>query len=294
MKKRNPILGGLLIAALVLLATELLIAMPRAFEWHPFDYGNYVAMGRAVRQGINPYTLPHSFYPLPTILWIFVPPSLLPDWFRFTWILIPFISILLLFQTQGIWLFLFAPVWFALGDGMLDGVLLLPLAWLLSKRAKWTALGAAILLFKPHVAILPLLYCMAQWCVKRDWTNIRIFSSLVALFMLPAFLLNPAWPLEMIQALGARADQNLATVPLLTSSLWSWWWLGGMAQFVFLILSSATGVVVWQAIRQEGNRSSMLQLLNLLWLPVLFASSLILAIPTLRGRNQILIVVLLS
>jgi hypothetical protein len=93
---------SLLVLALVLLAVEIVNVLPQALAvWHPYDYGLYIEMGNAVRQGLNPIG-PRHYYPLPTALWVFAPLSLMPDWFRIVWALVPSIFILVLFRRQGV------------------------------------------------------------------------------------------------------------------------------------------------------------------------------------------------
>lgn len=291
---RNPLLTFLLIIGVLALSIEIALLLPSAqVRWYPWDYGNYVLMGRSVREGASPYG-PNGFYPLPTILWIFVPLSILPDWFRFIWVLGPFFSILVLFRLQGIPLFLFTPLWFVVGDGMLDGWLLIPVAWLLENRPVWAGVGAALVLFKPQLAVLAVAYLIFKWLKFHDWKNLGTFVALIALFYLPSFILRPAWPLEMLAVLPTRAAHTTTILPLTTGSIWSWWFLGGLGIAIFFLLLIVTLVLFWRAIRDEPSRAGGLLLFNLILNPILFASYYVISLPILHVQREIIIVVLIS
>ncbi len=291
---RHFLLAFLLIIGTIGLIAEIVWMLPIALErWHAFDYGLYVDMGNAIRQGANPYGL-HHYWPLPTILWIFVPLSLMPDWFRFIWILGPIVSILVLFRTRGIPFFFFTPLWFVIGDGMIDGWLLVPLAWLLENRPVLAGVGAALVLFKPQLAILAVGYMLIRWLVSRDFKNLGTFAGLMAIFYIPSFIVRPGWILEMITVLPSRAAQTTTIFPLMTGSIWVWWFIGGIGILILIAMLFAIGVLFRRAIRDEAKRASGFVLLNLLLNPLLFASNHVMALPTLRGRNEIIIVMLIS
>ncbi len=293
MLSRKSWLVGILIVVAVVLAAEIVLVAPRVLDvWHPWDYGNYVKMGLDVREGRNPYG-PDRYYPLPTMLWIFVPLSLMPAWFALPWVIVPFVFILILFRGQGAWFFLFPPLWFVVSDAMFDGWLLLPLAWLLANRPIWAGVGAALLLFKPHVTVLVVGYMLWRWVIARDWKNLKTFSAAMALLWLPSFIVNPGWLWQMLEVLQTRTEQ-ISILPLLTASIWSWAWLGGMAQTIFLAVLMATGVLFWRAARDESSRAAAFQLVGLLLNPVMLASNLILVLPTVRGRNQIVGIVFVA
>jgi hypothetical protein len=284
----------LLVAGTIVLGAEFILLLPSVLQrWNPFDYGLYVEMGNAVRQGVNPYGF-HHYWPLPTMLWIFVPLSLMPDWFRLVWIIGPIISVLILFRTRGVLLFLFTPIWFVIGDGMLDGWLLIPLAWLLENRPIWAGVGAALVLFKPQLAILAVVYTLLKWLVSRDWKNLAVFVGLMLLFYVPSFILRPAWPLEMMAVLPGRAAQTTTLFPLMTGSIWVWWAIGGLGVLVLVALLLAIGVLMARVVREETTRASGFVLLNLLLNPLLFASNHVMALPTLRSHNGIFVIVFVS
>jgi hypothetical protein len=294
LNSRKLVLAAALIAAAAVLLAEVALLLPRALEvWHPYDYSLCLEMGKAARQGINPIG-PRHYYPLPTVLWIFIPLSLLPDWFRLVWILVPIIFILRLFRRQGILLLGFVPLWFAMGDAMLDGWLLIPLLWLIEDRPVLAGLGAVAMLLKPQLAVLTVAYMFVRWVVTREWGNLGAFAVALLVFVLPAFIFDPNWIARMLAVLPLRANESISLLPLLTSSVWAWWWIGGLGKFIFVVIVLAAGILLLRALRVAPNRASAFQLLSLILVPVLFASNLITVAPILRGQREIIVVVLVS
>ncbi len=283
-----------LIVGFVVLTIELAWLMPYTLErWQPYDYWQYVQMGEAMRRGDSPFG-PGRFYPLPTVLWIFVPLALLPDWFRIVWVIAPFVFLIVLFRRQAIPLFGFVPLWFVGGDGMLDGWLLLPLAWLLQNRTIWAGLGAALLLFKPQLAMLAVLYAFVHWLATRDWKNLGVFALALLVFYVPSFIVNPNWIAQMLAVLPERAGQTMMVLPAMTGSVWAWKEVGVFGWLIVGTLLLAILACSWRAWRGVENRAAIFQLLNLLLNPILFASNLVMTMPALRGQTQILISVVVS
>jgi hypothetical protein len=254
-----------------------------------FDYGNYVSMGRALREGISPYG-EHRYYPLPTALWIFVPLALLPDWFRLVWVIVPLLFVMMIARREAIWWFLFPPLWFVMSDGMLEGWLLLPLHWLIQNKKGFAGFGAALLLLKPQLAFPVIVYMIGKWLWARDRRNLGVFAAVSVLLWTPAFLVRPQWVGEMLAALPERVAQNSEMLPLMTSSVWSWLWLGGLAQLVFLLLAVSSVALFGWGLRRRAAVTSLLQAMTLLWTPIFFASALATLIPFVRGRQKIAIV----
>ncbi|MCX7839621.1 MAG: hypothetical protein N2559_09240 [Anaerolineae bacterium] len=277
---------------ILVLAIELYITFPRLAEWHPWDYGNYLRMGHDVRAGNNPYGL-DRYYPLPTMLWIFVPLSLLPEWFKVVWIFFAFVFVLILLRGDGVLAFLYPPFWFIITDAMFDAWLLLPLAWVFANRPMLAGLGAAFLLFKPHVTFLAVAYIIWHWLVTRDWNNLKVFALTMSALWLPSFIVNPRWVWQMWEVLSLRTNQ-VSLLPLLTTSLWSWWCLGGIATIIFVALALLSAILFVRALRHAPQRAAAFQSLGLLINPVILASNLILILPMLRGRQQILAIVILG
>lgn len=291
---RRPILLVLCGVAALVLAFEIILYAPLVLEvWKPYDYWQYTEMGRAVLHGQDPYG-PGRYSPLPTILWIFAPLSLLPNWFRFAWILIPFLSVLFLFRRDGIWLVLFTPLWLATSDAMIDGWLLIPLAWLLTNRPVLAGLGAVAMLLKPQVAILTVAFSVLRWFIERDWRDLSTFAVSLGIFCIPAFILNPTWPWRMLEVLPMRADETLSILPLLTSSVWAWWSLGGIGRVICVGIGLAALVLTWRLLGDSSKRAAACQLLNLLFVPVLYAANSMTVLPTLHGRHQVIVLVIVS
>lgn len=290
---RNYVIYALIALGLMGLALEFVLFLPDALErWRPWDYGNYVLMGRALREGINPYG-PHRFYPLPTILWIFAPLSLAPDWFRVIWILVSFAAVLRLFRLNGLWLFLFPPLWFVVTDAMFDAWLLIPLAWLFQNRRTLAPVGAALLLFKPHVTAFAVVFVLISWLWAHDWRRLAIFSGVFSIIWIPSFLVDPSWINEMLAALPDRVAY-ISILPLRTTAISSWWTLGGFSVLVFGFLLYGLGILFLRAVKISSTRAQAFQLLQLLLLPTMLASNVIMAIPTLHERNEILVIVLVG
>src|SRR5438045_1633210 len=79
---RRPLFRLLLALSLIALVAEVVLVLPRMLEvWQPYDYWQFTQMGQAVLAGQDP-AAPGRYYPLPTVLWVFVPLALLPDWVR--------------------------------------------------------------------------------------------------------------------------------------------------------------------------------------------------------------------
>lgn len=265
--------------------------------WKPFDYGTYVAMGRAVRQGINPYG-PNQYYPLPTILWIFVPLSFMPNWFYMVWIWGSFISLVYLFRRGGILTavlaVLYTPFWYVFGDAMLDGWLLIPMVWLLEDRPILAGLGATIVLFKPQLAWLVVIYMFFKWIASHNWQNLSVFCGTLALCYIPSFIIDPNWPIRLLAILPDRAAQTTTMFPLLAGSLWSWLWLNNWGLGIFGILLAVTLILFRRATACPDNRAAASHLLNLILNPIFYGTSMIMVVPVLRERKHILISIAVS
>ncbi|HEY6042479.1 MAG TPA: hypothetical protein VIX58_10125 [Anaerolineae bacterium] len=294
-QRPNYLLVAIAGASLAVLVVELILVAPRALEaWHPYDYGQYLEMGAAARQGINPVG-PRHYYPLPTILWLFVPLSLMPDWFRLVWVILPFIFILRLFRRSSLWLLFFTPLWFAVGDGMIDPWLIVPVTWVSENRPTRAALGAVLLLMKPQVALLLVAYRLGYWVYTRDKRNLMTFILALAVFCLPAFVFDPLWIPHLLTVLPLRVSETTAWVPLMTSTIWAWWHLGDIGIWIFAALLVAFAILSWRAWSHESQRAAALfQILNQAFVPVLYASNLVTLLPVMRNRKILPFIVALS
>lgn len=295
--RSNLLLWLILVLAAFALLVELTDLLPVTLRaWYPYDYERYVQMGNALLANPHSYgTRPmDTVYPLPTQLWVFVPLALLPDWFRVIWVLVPFASLLVVLRARSIIFFLFVPLWFVVSDGMIDGWLILPLWWMIEERPILSGIGAALLLLKPQVAALAIGYMMVHWLLTHNHQNLLAFGLTLFIFCTPAFILDPQWILEMVCAFPVRAEQSVSQIALLGSSIWSWWWLGGVGRIIFVALLVLVVALFSHAIRPRHARTSSFQLLNLSLLFVLFAGSLVTVAPTLKSRRALMGVVAVS
>ncbi len=284
---------ALLLFLLIILAWEALWLAPLTLSrWHAFDYENYRQAGRLLLSGQNPYGT-HRYYPLPAILWIFVPLALLPDAFRLIWVLGAFLAILVAQRRDGWLFFFFSPLWIVVRDGMLEGWLLLPLAVFLNNSPGWAGVNAAILLLKPQLALLPIGYALISWLRQRDWRNLLAFGGSFLLLFVPTFVLMPTWPIHMLATLADRAGQN-TQYPGMSASLWAWRIFGWPGWVGIVLLLGIAVFFFSQAWRRPERRTSALLALGLLLNPYLFGSSMLMLIPLFKGRGETLGLVGLS
>lgn len=294
--ERYRIIYLLLFVALLVLIVEAIWLVPVVLQrWHPFDYGLYVEMGAQLLRGDNPYGAYH-YWPLYTILWVFGPLALLPDWFALVWVIVPLVSLIIIHQRDGLILFLFTPLWWVIAHGQIDGVLLLPAYWLLQDTVTWAGIGVVLLLTKPQLAPLAIAGRFFQWVLKptdKPKQQIKVFLLSLSILVIPSFVLWPTWPWEWLKVLPMRAAETTTIYPGGTASVWSWWSLGwwGKGWAIILIVLG-----IWLFLRawKVGNRIPALLLATLFITPFLYASNLFIAAAALRGRRQIELVTALS
>ncbi len=294
-RQRLVLLG---LCVLVLL-WEVNIIFPRLLEaWKPYDYRLYVEMGAAVRAGQMPYDWYYYQYPMPTILWVFVPLSLMPTGFHMLWSLGSYVSVTVLFRRGGVltavMAILFTPLWFAMGDATLDGWLLFPLLWVLEDRPILGGLGASIVLFKPQLAWLTVLYRVCTWVWDRNWKNLGIFGGTMGICYSTAFLVNPYWVAQWWAVLPERVAETTTMYPWAAGSVWSWLWIGNWGIAVFVILCIATLGMFGRTLFHPERRAVAVHLLNLILNPILFGSNMIMTVPVLHERKSILISIIVS
>lgn len=283
--------------AVFLLALELVTLVPEVLaRWYAYDYGRYVQMGRALLANSHSYgaNALNTVYPLPTQLWVFVPLALLPDSFRVLWIFAPLVSLVALFRARALALFLFPPLWFLIGDGLIDGILLVPLALLLADRPVWAGLSAVLLLLKPQVAALAVGFAVFRWLYRRDRRNLGAFGAGLLLFVTPGFLLDPLWVVKFWDALPVRSNEASGNFPIIQASLWAWTRVPGIGWLVFAVLVAALLVWLWRAFKLPSQRTGAVQLANLALMPVLYAPSMVLGLAVLQDWVEIAAVVLVS
>jgi len=291
--QRAAILFILLVIVLIVFLIELAVLAPEFFARPPNDYDIYAHWGLAERLGPEKYSYwLVNYYPLPTTLWVFVPLSLLPNWFAIIWTIAPFLFALWLFRKPGVILWLYYPLLVQTGIGQLDGWLLLPLYWLIEDRPWLAGVGAVLVLFKPQLAFVTVAYALLSWVIRRDWRNLRAFAITLAIIYLPAFIVNPLWLLTMLDRMHVRANESL--LPTRGASLWAWIWRGGITLWFLPIVGLLATVLVLYIFVRRGKRMQAAQLLGLLVTPVLYAANFVTIIPILKTPRQILILTIIS
>ena len=252
-------------------------------SWVPPDYQNFQEFAADFYHGQY-----NTFYPLPTLIWVFLPLYLLPAWFAFIWIGVPFIFCLYLFGKKGVVLWLFFPLLIHAYQGQFDGWFLLPLAWLLYDHSRLAGPSAAVLTLKPQLAVFVVPFMLYRWTFRtKNWRSLFGFVIVLFLLLLPAFWLEPQWPLLMLEQVGTRASQPL----LLTrgASLWGWWWRGGWSRWLLPVAAGLILYLAWRAWRLEKTRARVAFLLSLLFTPVFFALSFTTVLAVLPNRREALL-----
>ena len=290
---RLAITYAVFVIAFFALLIELAKLMPEWLAHPPNDYGIYVQWGMAERLGSGTYTfaLP-NYYPRPTTLWIFVPLSILPNWFALLWTIVPLFFTLWLFKRPGVILWLYYPMLVQAATGQMDGWLLLPILWLVENRPWFAGIGAALVLFKPQLGFATVLFALIFWFFKKDVRNLAAFASALCVLYLPAFITNPLWLPEMIDNMQVRANESI--LPTRGASLWAWAWHGGITLWLLPIVITVALVLVVYAFFVRGKRFQAVQLLGLLIMPVLYASNFVTIIPLVKSSRQIVILTLAS
>lgn len=287
---RQIVFGGLLLAAVVGLGIELIAFAPYFLERPLNDYAIYARWGSAARSGIWNPPEQYNPYPLPTTLWIFVPLSLLPDWFKVVWTIGPYLILLYLYGKPGLIWWVFYPMMVQGGVGQMDAWLLLPLAWVLDRRPWLAGIGAVLLLFKPQIAWLTVLAAFVLWLVQRDKKNLGAFVITLAVLYIPAFVLDPLWFARMLQPMSVRAREFL--LPTRGATIWGWWWHGDWAVWLIPLWVLLAIVLAARVIKPKPLHTA--QLVNLLITPVLYASNLSMLIPTIRRTRDIILLTCVS
>jgi len=184
--RRTTLASALLVVAVGLLLGELVWLLLVGSNFSPTDFEVMVRWGRAAQGGDY-----YSFYPLPTLLWIFLPLSLLPAWFIFVWTVLPFGFILVMFRKRGVILWLYVPTLVQAAWGHLDGLFLLPLYWLFQNHASLAAVSAALLTLKPQLALFPVSYMLCHCLRVKNWQGLGCFAVTILILYVPAFLVDP-------------------------------------------------------------------------------------------------------
>lgn len=277
----------LTLLTILLLVLVLPLSQELFLGWHPYDYDLYRGWGVSLLQGIPTYS-----YPLPTIFWIGIPLALLPPQFAIVWAAAPFGFILYLLRGRGIPLWLYFPLLEQAAYAQLDGWLILPLSFLLANRPKLAPLGAVLLLTKPTVAPFVILYMLWYWLTHRQWQQLKWFGGILVVYLVPAFLIDPSWVSKFIAQLPVRATES-NMIPR-GASLWTWVWHGGVTLWLLPVLLLLVLVAVIYLARCVENLSETANVLNMLFVPTLYASTFTLLIPNIRTLRESLVLVIVS
>jgi hypothetical protein len=281
---RRTLIIGLLVLAVVALIAEFFVLVPKFQMNPPEDYDEYVDWANRFRGGAPKYPYLNP-YPLPTTLWIFTPLSLLPMWFSVIWTLIPFAFVLWRYKRDGVILWLYYPMLVQAALGQLEGILLLPLYWLLENKRWLAGVGAVLMLFKPQLSFLAIGYALINWLVQRDWRNLGSFTATLFVIYLPAFIIQPTWPLAMLSGMDERANEFL--LPTRGATLWAWIWRDGLTVWLAPIVAVISIGLVGYVFFVRQQRIQAMQLLGLLIMPVHYAVSFTTVIPTLKTRREL-------
>jgi hypothetical protein len=289
---RSAITFAILAFGIAILLYELGQSVPVLLARRGTDYTLYVQWGSEYSPDEHSDVLVPNYYPLPTTLWVFLPLSLLPNGFILVWTFVPFLFPLWLFRKSGIILWLSYLMLVQAGVGQMDGWLLLPLYWLFENRPRLAGFGAALLLFKPQLAFLTILYASLTWLIHRDWHNLAAFIITLAILYLPAFVVNPLWPLVMFARMKVRASESLLETR--GASLWAWVWHGGWTLWLLPIVALiAAGLVIYVfVIRRKQIQTA--HLLGLMVTPVLYSPNFVTVIPMLKTTRQIATLTVIS
>lgn len=281
------ILGGLTLLTILLVALALPL-LPGLWDWRPYDYELYRTWGKTFLDGTSPF----NPYPLPSIIWVFVPLALLPPQFAIFWSAAPFGFVLYLLRGRGILLWLYFPLLVQTAFGQLEGWLILPMSWLLTNRPKLAPLGSVLLMVKPSVAPLVILYMLWYWLTHKEWQQLKWFSGILFIYLLPAFLIDPFWVMRFLTKLPVRAvESNM--IPR-GASLWAWIWHGGFAIWLLPVVLVLVLLAVVYLLRRSKNLSETANVSNMFLVPTLYVSTFTLLIPNFKTSREVLVMVVIS
>lgn len=190
----------LVLAATVLLAYTI---TPRFFrDDYPYDYGILMFGGELFCYQPEQFSYGGEYlYPAPfytTFCGLF---HHLPEPLYFVWMLAPFVLVVIL-AGQRAAAMVYPPLFIHMQLGQSTS-LLLPLYWLADIASRhgvrwWYGLFVPLAIFKPHIAILPVVFLF--WFGRKQvlfWLS-AIVSSIIV--MLPAFILQPSWVVDWLSA----------------------------------------------------------------------------------------------
>ena len=254
------------------------------------DYYLFRRFGREILAGQGAYESGRLYYPLPTAIFVFVPLALLPEQVRWLWVAAPVLLLFLILGRDAVWALPFLPLLVHTKWGQLSGVLAIFYVWLNSENKRLSGVGAGLFCLKPQVAAIPVLWSLWRWCRDRDKERLLAFCGTLAFLCLPAFLLEPDWPIQWLR--NARPFQ-----PFVSPSVWGffwglrclprWFWL--WVTLSVLAIAISAGLVMWRHRRELDldKISTWGFLVN----PFIFVYDQVLLLPTLKGKRNAIIMV---
>lgn len=160
-----------------------------------WDFSILWSAGRALLEGHSPYTVADFFYPLPFAYFIaFV--ALLPMPVALGLWQIANVGMMIAALRKRFWQWLlYIPVLHVLSSGQVD-----LLFWFMARGLgrHWRgALLGALMTMKPHAAMVLLTWHLLDW-LRHDRRTLWRWLVLTILLWMPAFIINPNWPGEMM------------------------------------------------------------------------------------------------
>ncbi len=181
------------------------------------DFNTLWAIGHAVVTGLNPYSVPNSFYP-PAALYFLAILGLFPKLVAFILLTVGNLSALMLMLAnkalphRSIAWVLFTPVIYTLGVGQID-LLFLGLFYLTAHRKTWVCILAAVLLtLKPQLAFVALPWTLFLW-LRQDRKKLLLWMGISLVLHLTPLLLNGAIYSEWLASVQGMTKMYMEDTP---------------------------------------------------------------------------------
>jgi hypothetical protein len=258
------------------------------------DYHMFRQIGHDILAGKSAYHSGRLYYPLPTAIFVFVPLALLPEEAKWLWVAAPVIVLFLVLGRDAVWALPFVPLLVHTKWGQITGVLAIFYVWLKSENKWLSGASAALFCLKPHVAAIPVLWVLSRWCRERDKERLVAFLGTLALLVLPAFWLEPDWPLKW---LGNARPFQANVAPSLWGLLWGLSSIRDRPSLWFSAFLLGAAVSGWWFIwrRRQEMDADRINTWAFVVNPLLFVYDQVLLLSSLKGkRNAVIMVTCLS
>ena len=281
---RKKIIGSIsIIFILIIYFAYAFIAIE--IKQGPVDFETFMEIGRNLLHGSPIYT-ENSYYPMPYV-GIFALFSLVPFPLSLLfWIFIP-VFLALIISGWSPFVLLFAPLFahFIGGQTAVFGMLGL-WGYRSNQKSKWSGIWLSILLFKPQLAIAPLIWAGWIW-IREILKNQKIphqmvvFITSTVFIFLPWVAYNPSWVSEWLtNPRGFRLRAMAGLIPRLLSYL-------QLKPIIFwIVITIAVLVIGFWMYRKKAVNLDSLVLLSFIVLPLLHDYDLIQLIPLLDQRKK--------